>query len=65
MDVSPEAVTIEASGTTEKLEAMLRMLEQFGITELVQSGTIAIGRGPAITDSSSAAWYGASITPTA
>ncbi|MFI6055675.1 acetolactate synthase small subunit [Streptomyces violascens] len=52
VDVSPEAVTIEASGTTEKLEAMLRMLEQFGITELVRSGTIAIGRGPNSSSSS-------------
>ncbi|WP_335941711.1 acetolactate synthase small subunit [Streptomyces sp. PTD5-9] len=46
VDVSPEAVTIEATGSADKLEAMLRMLEPFGIKELVQSGTIAIGRGP-------------------
>src|SRR6478736_4512699 len=46
VDVSPEAVTIEATGSSDKLEAMLKMLEQFGIKELVQSGTIAIGRGP-------------------
>ncbi|MEU8699002.1 acetolactate synthase small subunit [Streptomyces sp. NPDC048680] len=46
VDVSPEAVTIEATGSSDKLEAMLKMLEPFGIKELVQSGTIAIGRGP-------------------
>jgi acetolactate synthase-1/3 small subunit len=46
VDVSPEAVTIEATGSGEKLSAMLRMLEPYGIKELVQSGTIAIGRGP-------------------
>ncbi|MET9973321.1 acetolactate synthase small subunit [Streptomyces sp. NPDC006356] len=45
VDVSPEAVTIEATGSSDKLEAMLKMLEPFGIKELVQSGTIAIGRG--------------------
>jgi acetolactate synthase-1/3 small subunit len=45
VDVSPEAVTIEATGGSDKLEAMLKMLEQYGIKELVQSGTIAIGRG--------------------
>jgi acetolactate synthase-1/3 small subunit len=45
VDVSPEAVTIEATGGSDKLEAMLKMLEPFGIKELVQSGTIAIGRG--------------------
>ncbi|GHB73287.1 acetolactate synthase-1/3 small subunit [Streptomyces phaeochromogenes] len=53
VDVSPEAVTIEATGGSEKLEAMLKMLEPFGIKELVQSGTIAIGRGArSITDRS-------------
>jgi acetolactate synthase-1/3 small subunit len=53
VDVSPEAVTIEATGSSDKLEAMLKMLEPFGIKELVQSGTIAIGRGSrSITDRS-------------
>ena len=53
VDVSPEAVTIEATGSADKLEAMLKMLEPFGIKELVQSGTIAIGRGArSITDRS-------------
>ncbi|WP_030816356.1 acetolactate synthase small subunit [Streptomyces sp. NRRL S-337] len=45
VDVSPESVTIEAASSSDKLEAMLKMLEPFGIKELVQSGTIAIGRG--------------------
>ncbi|MET7704050.1 acetolactate synthase small subunit [Streptomyces sp. NPDC005485] len=45
VDVSPEAVTLEATGAGDKLDAMLRMLAPFGIRELVQSGTIAIGRG--------------------
>ncbi|KFF99374.1 MULTISPECIES: acetolactate synthase small subunit [Streptomyces] len=53
VDVSPEAVTIEATGSNDKLTAMLKMLEPFGIKELVQSGTIAIGRGSrSITDRS-------------
>ncbi|MCC9306992.1 MULTISPECIES: acetolactate synthase small subunit [Kitasatospora] len=53
VDVSPDAVTIEATGSSDKLEAMLRMLEPFGIKELVQSGLVAIGRGArSITDRS-------------
>ncbi|GGW46721.1 MULTISPECIES: acetolactate synthase small subunit [Streptomyces] len=53
VDVSPEAVTIEATGGSDKLTAMLKMLEPYGIKELVQSGTIAIGRGSrSITDRS-------------
>ncbi|MGH3978612.1 MAG: acetolactate synthase small subunit [Pseudonocardiaceae bacterium] len=46
VDVSPEALTIEATGTEDKLDAMLRMLEPFGVREMVQSGMVAIGRGP-------------------
>jgi acetolactate synthase I/III small subunit len=51
VDVTPDAVTIEATGSPEKLEAMLRVLEPFGVRELVQSGMVAIGRGGrSITD---------------
>ena len=46
VDVSPEALTIEATGNTDKLEALLRMLEPYGVREMVQSGMVAIGRGP-------------------
>jgi acetolactate synthase-1/3 small subunit len=51
VDVSPDAVTIEATGNSGKLSAMLRVLEPFGILELVQSGMVAVGRGSrSITD---------------
>jgi acetolactate synthase-1/3 small subunit len=46
VDVSPDALTIEATGTADKLDALLRMLEPFGIREMVQSGMVAMGRGP-------------------
>jgi acetolactate synthase I/III small subunit len=46
VDVSLEALTIEATGTGEKLAALLRMLEPYGIREMVQSGMVAVGRGP-------------------
>ncbi|MCW2941125.1 MAG: acetolactate synthase, small subunit [Actinomycetia bacterium] len=53
VDVAPDAVTIEATGSKEKLEALIRVLEPFGIKELVQSGMVAIGRGArSITDRS-------------
>jgi acetolactate synthase I/III small subunit len=45
VDVSVDAVTVEATGDREKIEALLRVLEPFGIKELVQSGLVAIGRG--------------------
>jgi len=46
VDVSPEALTIEMVGPPAKLEAMLKMLEPYGIREMVQSGLVALGRGP-------------------
>jgi acetolactate synthase-1/3 small subunit len=51
VDVAPEAVTIEVTGNPEKLEAFLKLLEPFGIRELVQSGLVAVSRGNrSITD---------------
>jgi acetolactate synthase-1/3 small subunit len=46
IDVSPEALTIEATGDRGKIEALLRVLEPFGIRELVQSGVVSLSRGP-------------------
>jgi acetolactate synthase-1/3 small subunit len=45
-DVGPEVFTIELSGRPDKLNAMIKMLEPYGIREMVQSGTVALGRGP-------------------
>ena len=45
-DVGPEALTIELSGRPDKLESMLKMLERYVIREMVQSGMVALGRGP-------------------
>jgi acetolactate synthase I/III small subunit len=51
VDVVPDAVTIEATGGPEKLDALLAALEPYGVREIVQSGTVAIGRGSrSITD---------------
>jgi acetolactate synthase I/III small subunit len=51
VDVAPDAVTVEATGSHDKLEALLRVLEPFGVKELVKSGVVAVGRGTrSITD---------------
>jgi acetolactate synthase-1/3 small subunit len=53
VDVATDAVTIEATGSKDKLDALIRVLEPFTIKELVQSGMVAVGRGPrSITDRS-------------
>jgi acetolactate synthase-1/3 small subunit len=46
IDVGPETVTVEVVGPPAKLEAVLKMLEPYGIREMVQSGMVALGRGP-------------------
>ncbi len=46
VDVAPDAITIQAVGNVDKLADFLRVLEPFGIRELVQSGMVAVGRGP-------------------
>ncbi|OBA88619.1 acetolactate synthase small subunit [Mycobacteriaceae bacterium 1482268.1] len=46
VDVSTESLTIEATGTPEKLDAFLRVLEPYGIREIVQSGVVSLSRGP-------------------
>ncbi|MFO8075079.1 MAG: acetolactate synthase small subunit [Actinomycetota bacterium] len=45
VDVDVDAVTLEATGSTDKLHALVRLLGPYGIRELVRSGTIAVGRG--------------------
>lgn len=51
VDVVPDAVVVEATGTRAKLEALLTALEPYGIREIVKSGAVAIGRGSrSITD---------------
>ena len=46
IDVAPESVTIEATGTSDKLDALLKMLDPYGIREIAQSGGVTLGRGP-------------------
>ena len=51
VDVSPHALTIEATGTPDKLEALRNLLEDYGLRELVRTGLVALARGDrGITD---------------
>jgi acetolactate synthase-1/3 small subunit len=45
VDVSTDALVIEATGDSGKIQALLRILEPYGIKEIAQSGLLAIGRG--------------------
>ena len=53
VDVQNESLTIEATGSPDKLDALLEMLRPYGVRELVQSGLVALGRGSkSLTDRS-------------
>jgi acetolactate synthase I/III small subunit len=45
IDVVSDAVIIEVTGDTAKCAAFIKVLEPYGIKELVQSGVLAMGRG--------------------
>jgi acetolactate synthase-1/3 small subunit len=45
IDVVSDALIIEVTGDTAKCAAFIKVLEPFGIKELVQSGVLAMGRG--------------------
>ncbi len=45
VDVGPEALIVEITGTEEKIESLCELLRPFGILELVRTGRIAMTRG--------------------
>jgi len=45
IDVVSDALIIEITGEASKCQAFVKVLEPFGIKELVQSGVLAMGRG--------------------
>ncbi|EPR77638.1 Acetolactate synthase small subunit [Leifsonia rubra CMS 76R] len=51
VDVASDALIIETTGDSGKIQAFLRVLEPYGIKEVAQSGLLALGRGSkSITD---------------
>ena len=49
IDVSKRSLTIEITGTDDKIEAFERMIRPFGLIELVRTGEIAVSRGRSTT----------------
>ncbi|CAN5387178.1 acetolactate synthase small subunit [soil metagenome] len=45
VDVATDALVIEVTGDSGKVQAFLRVLDPYGIKEIAQSGLLAIGRG--------------------
>ena len=49
IDVSKRSVTVEVTGTDDKIEAFERMIRPFGLIEMVRTGEIAVARGRSVT----------------
>jgi acetolactate synthase-1/3 small subunit len=45
VDVSPDSLIIEATGTEEKVDGLLAVLRPFGVLEMVRTGRVAMARG--------------------
>ncbi len=48
VDVSPEALVIEATGTEEKIDSLVEMLRPYKIVEMVRTGRVVMARGSAM-----------------
>jgi acetolactate synthase-1/3 small subunit len=44
IDVSPEELSIEVTGTQDKLKALISLLQRFGIKEIARTGSVALRR---------------------
>ncbi|MBX5468459.1 MAG: acetolactate synthase small subunit [Thermoleophilaceae bacterium] len=49
IDVSKRSVTVEITGTDDKIEAFEQMIRPFGLIEMVRTGEIAVARGRSAT----------------
>jgi acetolactate synthase-1/3 small subunit len=45
IDITPEAITLEVTGSGEKIEKLVSLLQEYGIREVARSGSVAMARG--------------------
>lgn len=49
VDVTPDSLTVEVTGNESKIDAILELLDPFGITEVVRTGMVAMSRRNTLT----------------
>ena len=49
VDVTKRSVTVEVTGTCDKVDAFERLIRPFGLIEMVRTGEIAVSRGRSAT----------------
>ena len=50
LDVSPDSLVVEHSGTEQEIDSLVALLGGYGIREMVRTGTVALGRGSGAID---------------
>jgi len=45
VDVSPESLMIEITGTSDKIDAFIELMKPFGVREIARTGITALSRG--------------------
>ncbi len=50
VDIGPEALVAEITGTEDKIDGLVDVLRPFGIVEMVRTGVVAMVRSAEVTD---------------
>jgi acetolactate synthase-1/3 small subunit len=50
IDVSPESLVVETTGTEDKIDSLLEVLRPYGVIEMVRTGRVAMARGAGVID---------------
>jgi len=54
VDVSPDSLVIETTGTEDKIESLLDVLRPYGVSEMVRTGLVAMARGTGAAEKTAA-----------
>jgi len=49
VDLTDSALTVQVTGNTEKVDALHRMLDRYGVIEMVRTGKVIVARGQEVT----------------
>jgi acetolactate synthase-1/3 small subunit len=49
VDLTDSALTVQITGNTEKVDALHRMLDRYGVIEMVRTGKVIVARGQEVT----------------
>jgi acetolactate synthase-1/3 small subunit len=61
VDVSPDSLVIETTGTEDKIDSLIEVLRPYGLIEMVRTGRIEMARGNALQAKHAAARAGEDV----